>query len=69
MERKVLSKRHFKYFSEQSFLQDSKQGLCNTGINTDFNNEFKNTLSDHAPIKTSKARGDAKPYVTKILRK
>ena len=54
MEPKVLSKRCFKNFSEQSFLQDLKQGLSNTGNFSDFNNEFKNILNNHAPIKTSK---------------
>ena len=43
MEPKVLSKRCFKNFSEQSFLQDLKQGLSNTGNFSDFNNKFKNT--------------------------
>ena len=69
MEPKVLSKSCFKNFSEQSFLQDLKQGLSNNGNFSDFNNEFKNTLSDHAPIKTSKVRGNTKPHVNKILRK
>ena len=58
MEPKVLSKRCFKDFSEQSFLQDLKQGLSNTGNFSDFNNEFKNTLNDHVPIKISKVRGN-----------
>ena len=49
---KVLSKRHFKNFSEQSFLQDLKQGLSNTGNFGEFNNKFENSLNDHAPIKT-----------------
>ena len=62
MEPRVLSKRCFKNFSEQSFLQDLKQGLSNTGNFSNFNNEFKNTLNDHAPITT-------KPQVNKILRK
>ena len=69
MEPKVLSKRCFKNFSEQSFLQDLKQGLSNTGNFSDFNNEFKNTSDNHAPIKTSKVRGDTKPHVNKNLRK
>ena len=69
MERKVLSKRCFKNFSEQSFLQNLKQGLSNTGNFSDFNNEFKNTLNNHAPIKSSKVRGNTKPHVNKILRK
>ena len=64
MEPKVLSKRCFKNFSEQSFLQDLKQGLSNTGNFSDFNSEFKN-----APIKTSKVHGNAKPHVNKNLRK
>ena len=68
MEPKVLSKRCFKNFSEQSFLQDLKQGLSNTGNFSDFNNEFKNTLNNHAPIKTSKVRGNTKPHVNKNLR-
>ena len=52
MEPKVLSKRCFKNFSEQSFLQDLKQGLSNTGNFSDFNNEFKSTLNDYAPTET-----------------
>ena len=66
---KVLSKRCFKNFSDQFFLQDLKQGLSNTGNFSDFNNEFKNTLNNHARIKTSKVRGNTKPHVNKILRK
>ena len=69
MEPKVLSKRCFKNFPEQSFLQNLKQGLSNTGNFSDFNNEFKNTLNNHAPIKTSKVRGNTKPHVNKNLRK
>ena len=69
MKPKVLSKRCFKKFSEQSFLQDLKQALSDTGNFSDFNNEFKNTLSDHTPIKTSKVRGNTKPHINKILRK
>ena len=67
MDPKVLSKRCFKNFSEQSFLQDLKQGLSNTGNFSDFNNELKNTLNNHAPIKTSKVRGNTKPHDNKIL--
>ena len=44
MEPKVFSKRFFKNFSEQSFLQDLKQGLSNTCNVSDFNNKFENTL-------------------------
>ena len=66
---KVLSKRCFKNFSEKSFLQDLKQVLSNTGNFSDFNNEFKNTLNNQALIKTSKVRGNTKPYVNKNLRK
>ena len=69
MEPRVLSKRCFKNFSEQSFLQDLKQGLSNTGNFSNFNNEFKNTLNDHAPIKTLNISGNTKPHVNKILRK
>ena len=69
MEPKVLSKRCFKNFSEQSFLQDLKQGLSNTGNFSDSNNEFKNILNNHAPIKTSKVCENTKPRVNKILRK
>ena len=69
MELKVLSKRCFKNFSEQSFLQDLKQGLSNAANFSDFNNEFKNTLKNHAPIKTSKVRGNTKPHVNKNFRK
>ena len=67
MEPKVLSKRCFKNFSEQSFLQE--EGLSNTGNFSDFNNEFKNTLNNHAPTKSSKVRGNTKRPVNKILRK
>ena len=69
MKPKVLTKRCFKNFPEQSFLQDLKQGLSNTGNFNDFNNEFKNTLNDYAPIKTIQSRGNTKPHVKKILRK
>ena len=69
MEPKVLSKRCFKNFSEQSFLQDLKQGLSNTGNFSDFNNKFKNTLNNHAPIKTSKVCRNTKPHVNKNFRK
>ena len=69
MESKVLSRRRYKNFSEQSFLQDLKQRLSNTGKFSDFNNEFKNTLNDHPPIKTSKICGYTKPHVNKVLRK
>ena len=66
IEPKVISKRCFKNFTEQSFLQDLKQGLSNTGNFSDFNNEFKNTLNNHAPIKF---RGNTKQHVNKVLRK
>ena len=69
MEPKVLSKRCFKNFLEKSFLQDLKQGLSKTGNFSDFNNEFKNTLNNHAPIKTSKVGGNTKPHLNKILKK
>ena len=69
MEPKVLSKRCCKNFSVQSSLQDLKQGLSKTGNFSDFNNEFKSTLNNYAPIKSSKARGNTKPHVNKILRK
>ena len=59
----VLTKRCFKNLSEQSSLQDLKQGLSNNDNFSDFNNRFKNTLSDH------KSPGKTKPYVNKILRK
>ena len=69
MEPKVLSKRCFKNFSEQLFLQDLKQGLSNTGNFSDFNSEFKNTLNNHVPIKTSKVRGNKNHMSIKILEK
>ena len=56
MEPKVLTKRYFIDFSKQSFLQDVKQELSNTGHSSDFNNQFKNTLNDHAPIKTANCK-------------
>ena len=67
MEPKVLSKRCFKNFSEQSFLKDLKQGISNTNYFSDFNSEFKNTSNNHAPIKNSKIRGNTKPHVNKNL--
>ena len=69
MEPNVLSKRCFKNFSEQSFLQNLKQGLSNTGNFSDFNNEFKSTLNNYAPTETWKVRGNTKAHVNKILRK
>ena len=69
MEPKVLSERCFKNFSGQSFLQDLKEGLSNTGNFSDFNDEFKNTLNDHAPVKTSKVCRNTKPHVNKFLKK
>ena len=38
----------------------------NTGDDSDFNNEIKNTLNDNVPIKTQKS-GNTKPHVNKIL--
>ena len=69
MESKVLTKRCSNNFSEQSFLQDLKSGLSNSGNFSDFNNEFKNTLNDHAQIKTSEVHGNTKAHINKILRK
>ena len=69
VESKFPIKRLFKNFSEQSFLQDLKQRLNKTGYFTDLNNEFKNIVNDHAPIKTQKVLGNEKPYVNKVLRK
>ena len=51
----------------QKFFQ--RQGLSNTRNFNDFNNEFKNTFNNHAPIKTSKVRANTKPLVNTILRK
>ena len=50
-------------------MQDLKQVLSNTGNFKDFNNEFKSTLNNHAPIKSSEVRGNTKPHVNKVLRK
>ena len=69
IEPKGISKRCFKNFSEQSFLQDLKQGLSNNGNFSDFNNEFKNSLNNHASIKTSKVRGNTKPHVNENFKK
>ena len=49
--------------------QDLNNEIDYTGNFSDFNNEFKNTSDNHAPIKTSKVRGDTKPHVNKNLRK
>ena len=43
--------------------------MSNTGNFSDFNREFKNTLNNHAPIKTSKVRSNTRPHVNKNLRK
>ena len=64
MEPKILTKRCFKNFSKQFFLQGLKQVLSNTGNFSDFSIEFKNTLNDHASIKT----GNTKARVQTILR-
>ena len=69
MEPKVLSKRCFKNFSEQSFLQDLKQGLSNTGNFSDFNSEFKNIFNNHAPIKLQKSVVIQNHMSIKILEK
>ena len=69
MEPEVHTKRCFKNFSEQSFRQDLKKELSNTGNFSDFNNQFKNILNDHAPIKASSVLGYTKPHANKILRK
>ena len=36
---------------------------------SDFNNEFKEILNHHAPIKQTKVRGNTKPHINKALRK
>ena len=69
MEVKILSKRRFKNSSEQAFLHNLKQGVSNAGNFSEFNNEFKNTLNDHAPIKASKVRRNTNHMSIRFLEK
>ena len=46
-----------------------KHGLSNNGNYSDFNNEFKEILDHHAPIKQTKVRGNTKPHINKAVRK
>ena len=57
----VLRKRQYKNFSKESFIKDLKFELRNDGIFTYFNNEFKEILDHHAPIKQRKRPGKNKP--------
>ena len=67
LEPKVLHKRQYQNFSKESFPKDLKFGLINNGIFSHFNNESKEILDHHAPIKQAKLRGNKK--VIKVLRK
>ena len=69
LELTVLRKRHYKSFSKESFIKDLKFGLNKDGIFSHFNNEFKEILDHHVPIKQTKLCGNRKPHVNKILRK
>ena len=68
-EPKILRNRSYKDFYEECFLQDLQHGLSNNGNYSDFNNEFKEILNHHAPIKQIKVRGNMKPHINKALRK
>ena len=69
LEPKILRNRSYKDFYEECFLQDLQHGLSNNGNYSDFNNEFKEVLNHHAPIKQTKVRGNMKPHINKALRK
>ena len=69
LEPKNLRNRSYKDFYEECFLQDLQHGLSNNGNYSDFNNEFKEILNHHAPIKQTKVRGNTKPDINKALRK
>ena len=69
LEPKILRNRSYKDFYEECFLQDLQHGLSNNGNYSDFNNEFKEILNHHAPIKQTKVRGNTKPHINKALRK
>ena len=66
-EPKILRNRSYKDFYEECFLQDLQHGLSNNGNYSDFNNEFKEILNHHAPIKQTKVRGNTKPHINKAL--
>ena len=59
LEPKILRNRSYK---------DLQHGLKSNGMFSDFNDDFKQILNHHAPIKQSKLRGNTKPYTNKILR-
>ena len=65
LEPKILRNRSYKDFYEECFLQDLQHGLSNNGNYSDFNNEFKEILNHHAPIKQTKVRGNTKPHINK----
>ena len=62
-EPKILRKRSFKYFSDESFLQDLNHGLNDDGNFSSFNNDFKQIVNYHAPIKEILIRGNTKPHL------
>ena len=64
-----MRNRSYKDFYEECFLQDLQHGLSNNGNYSDFNNEFKEILNHHAPIKQTKVCGNTKPHINKALRK
>ena len=65
----VLGKRQYKNYSEESFLQDLKNGLSNDSICSYFNNDFKETLDHHAPTKKTELCGNKKLHINKTLSK
>ena len=69
LEPNILRNRSYKDFYEECFLQDLQHGLSNNGNCSDFNNEFKEILNHHAPIKQTKVCGNTKPHINKALRK
>ena len=69
LESKILRNRSYKDFYKECFLQDLQHGLSINGNYSDFNNEFKEILNHHAPIKQTKVCGNTKPHINKALRK
>ena len=65
----VLRKRQFKKFSKKNLLHVLKNVLSNKTIFSLFNNEYKETLDHHEPIKITKPSGNTKPIINTTLRK
>ena len=69
LEQKILRNHSYKDFNKESFFQDLQHGLKNNGKLSDFNDELKQILNHHTPVKKSKLRGNTKSHINKTLRK